>query len=622
MHETVFRTILKHWKIYVLIIIIAIFLNASGCMCGEDDDNAGDGDESAEDQFSNIQDMFDQMNQGMCENGILAQLGLCGGTGLPTPDTGTTTTTIPADICDRCPAGAAGDICRTVCQGLSEPQLSGTKIVKDSEYSYSYSFSMNVKKDTIYNMYFKALSGATHQISDCASTASANTAARCSGSAVVLDLDYSQVCVDYWQEGGALKTKCENFATSTAPIIDLTPPTNLPPGVSVSGQEYYVNQGARFEYVVKYSDPDCDDDLGCVTFSYTSTPTLTETFTLNPHTGRIIFTPGQDDVGTFNIEITVNDGEFSDKAIMIIHVIDTNDNPVVSIPDISLPEDEEYQIDLAEYAEDADESDSITWSAASTSTSSKLTITISGDTATIKSAANWHGNEMVKFTATDNKGGSGSDTIKVTVTSESDSPWVQPVIPSRTLNEDFGLLSIDLTAYEKDDDDTGTGLTWTVSESDSSKIEAGISNSDDDILSLRSVANANGETTVKLTLTDSEGNSIDTDMTITINPINDRPILSVLPDIVISEGSPYMLDLTNYGTDPDEDEELVWIYKFDYPEVEVTYNSATNSMLFTVEPGTQPTVKYIQLIVTDYSLTATRWIKVVIEASTTTTTLS
>ena len=144
-------------------------------------------------------------------------------------------------------------------------------------------------------------------------------------------------------------------------------------------------------------------------------------------------------------------------------VTPVNDPPVITdIPDQSIPEGSAFTpINLDDYVSDVDDSDNqITWSY---SGNSSLSVNISDRIATITVPnADWNGSETITFTASDDDGASVSDQASFTVTAVNDPPVVTD-IPNQTIAEGSAFVTIPLSTYVSDVDNTDEQMTWTYS---------------------------------------------------------------------------------------------------------------------------------------------------------------
>jgi hypothetical protein len=157
--------------------------------------------------------------------------------------------------------------------------------------------------------------------------------------------------------------------------------------------------------------------------------------------------------------------------------------------------------------------------------------------------------------------------ITITITSINDAPIILGDIQANTIwtqNEDFADFSIDLTSNESDIEDTGGDLDWYITGLDTGLVTVTGENSADNILTFHSVLNQNGTDTFRLWLVDSDLGTDYVDITITINSINDAPIIlgNIQANIIWTQGEDFgtfLIDLTSNESDiEDSGSNLDW----------------------------------------------------------------
>lgn len=136
-------------------------------------------------------------------------------------------------------------------------------------------------------------------------------------------------------------------------------------------------------------------------------------------------------------------------------------------------------------------------------------------------------------------------TITLNVQAVNDAPQLTASLNALTTPEDTPLIT-DLSGYKKDEEDPAGNLIWSVSEIDLSKTNATIQS---DQLTITPAQNFAGNTTIKLTLTDSEGASVSSTESVTITAVNDPPVWQPLPPLFIKDGTSTSLDLSSYLSD-------------------------------------------------------------------------
>lgn len=632
--------LIRNWKIIVFIIALLIFLNAQGCMCGSDTDSKGDDKESAEDQLNNGVQALSQLSSTLCGNTGLSSTSLCPGGGEGTGTEGVT------DLCENCPDGDAGQQCRNVCNDVLAPTLKGTKLDAGSKFVYTYEFTMNVNKDTVYYVYFKGASG-KHDL--CNGQKKTGEMAHCAESSMEIKEDYNEVCVDFWQ-GQEQKSKCEALTASSIPRVDGSGGTVS--GGQVTGPgEYSIKQGEHFSMKIPVTDADCSG-AGCFTFTYTSTPPLSSSFVLDQMAGTIDFTPTQQDVGRHTLTVTVADKEGNKNTITItLTVVDVNDAPVLKMNDITIPEDGAVTIDLSKYVTDPDGNVSFKFNVKTQGNSSNIKAELTGSSLKLSATKNWNGQEQITVEASDGQLTSTAS-VNVIVSSQPDAPWIDPPIPTVMASEDFAPITIDLKQYGKDDSDTPDKLVWSIkgttgmtvptpndtgevfyeepiipeTTSDSASIITATVTGN--ILKIESIKDKNGEAKIELILTDSGGLVTNYVLPVKIKGVNDVPVISDISDITVSGDEVYSLDMNSIVLDIDTPiKDLRFSFRYTAPEIRVDYDPTTQIAKFKRNPGYDEGTKLIQIIVTDFAGTSAKWTNIVwtkgtSTETTTTTTLA
>ena len=156
--------------------------------------------------------------------------------------------------------------------------------------------------------------------------------------------------------------------------------------------------------------------------------------------------------------------------------------------------------------------------------------------ATFSAPQDWNGQEIITFTAADLGGLSDSDDLIVNVLPINDAPVVN-IIPSvLTTSEDI-ITSVDLDDYVSDVDNTLNEITWTYS----GDVNVHVNIDSDNIITFTANPNWNGQETITFTATDLGGLSDSDDVLVSVNPINDAPVLEDIHDITIDEDTIYTI---------------------------------------------------------------------------------
>ena len=216
-----------------------------------------------------------------------------------------------------------------------------------------------------------------------------------------------------------------------------------------------------------------------------------------------------------------------------------NSAPVISaITNQSLDEDSDKTLSLS--ATDAD-GDSLTFSI--TSAPSQLNASISGTNLTLNPIADFNGNNIGPVTIQVSDGSlTDSTSFNVTVNAVNDAPVIS-AITNQSLDEDSDK-TLSLSATDAD----GDSLTFSIT-SAPSQLNASISGTN---LTLNPIADFNSNNIGPVTIQVSDGSLTDTtSFNVTVNAINDAPVISAITNQSLNEDSDKTLSLS--ATDADGD---------------------------------------------------------------------
>jgi len=228
----------------------------------------------------------------------------------------------------------------------------------------------------------------------------------------------------------------------------------------------------------------------------------------------------------------------------------------VRLPDIQFNEDDSTSIKLHKYVSDFDHDTTDLVCTAevvsknSGQTGNDLLIEIAdGNIAKLIAEPDSCGIYRVAFTVTDPKGKSDTDTVTVIVSPIEDDPVVISPVGNFVLHEDFEKFILANPNDIFNDPDPGDSLTFSVS-TDNSKISAGLDNGN---IYLEAEADYFGEGKVTITATDQTDRQVSDSYKITILSINDKPVLTGIPDIQMDENDSAFVALNKYLSDVDHD---------------------------------------------------------------------
>ncbi|WP_277053958.1 Ig-like domain-containing protein [Pseudoalteromonas marina] len=229
---------------------------------------------------------------------------------------------------------------------------------------------------------------------------------------------------------------------------------------------------------------------------------------------QIQYTPAANANGVATVTYTASDnngGTASSTVAITINPI--NDAPVATADTATMDEDA-APITIDVLANDSDvDGDSL---AISTASADVGTATIVNNQIQYTPAANANGVATVTYTASDNNGGTSS-TLAITINPINDAPIA--TADTATMDEDAAPITIDVLANDSDVD--GDSLVISTASAD-----VGTATIVNNQIQYTPAANANGVATVAYTASDNNGGTANSTLAITINPINDPPIVA------------------------------------------------------------------------------------------------
>ncbi|PJF34234.1 MAG: hypothetical protein CUN57_00020, partial [Phototrophicales bacterium] len=278
--------------------------------------------------------------------------------------------------------------------------------------------------------------------------------------------------------------------------------------------------------------------------------------TINPD-GSSEFSAEANWFGEETIQLLVFDVQGGrDSTDITVTVTPVNDPPVVStIPNVEFPEDGQFVLDLAPYVTDPDhDASDMTWSVG---TVLNVEITINGSIATFRADPDWNGLRFTSFTATDPEGESDTSPLMlIRVEAVNDPPVIDPPLPDVVTNEDSVTFAFDLDDYQTDIDNPPAELSWTTDPVEHLTITIDPETNETTITPQE---NWFGQESVIFNLHDLGNDPAKDTILVTVNPINDPPEVSVIPNIVFDEDQTDSLNLLPYVSDADHDPtEITW----------------------------------------------------------------
>lgn len=245
-------------------------------------------------------------------------------------------------------------------------------------------------------------------------------------------------------------------------------------------------------------------------------------------------------------------------------VIAVNDPPAITeILPQTVPEGSPFiQIELDNFVNDNETTDDfILWT---TSLPTNLIININNRNATITPKnENWNGNETIRFTARDEGGLTAFWDVLFTVTPVNDIPVVDP-IPDQEVEEGTPFTRIDLNGFVEDVETLDANIIWThglvVGPGVPPFLDVAIANGIATITPFD--PNWNGTETISFTAEDEGNETASVNVSFTITPVNDPPVVTDIPDQQLAEGAAFaQINLDDYVSDnEDNDDQITWSY--------------------------------------------------------------
>ena len=297
-----------------------------------------------------------------------------------------------------------------------------------------------------------------------------------------------------------------------------------------------------------------EDTPGPVTLSGSDLDgdSLTYTIVTNPSHGSLsgtepdlIYTPDINYNGADSFTFRANDGTTdSAPAVFSIEVIPADDPPVAHPGSITLAEDTSAKITLE--ADDPD-GDPLTYSIVRQPSNGKLTGTAPNLTYTPKPNFNW----LDSFTFKVNDGNSDSEpaTVLITVNPANDPPKAKD--DKITTQEDIPIKKIDVLANDTEVDNEPLKVTSVTQGNNGT-----VSINPDNTLSYVPDADFYGTDSFTYTISDHQNETDTATVSVTVEPLNDAPVITSKPETVAMLNALYTYDVN--AVDPDMNDTLTY----------------------------------------------------------------
>jgi Ca2+-binding RTX toxin-like protein len=315
------------------------------------------------------------------------------------------------------------------------------------------------------------------------------------------------------------------------------------------------DEDAPFSFTVPTNTFSDDDAIHGDTLSYSATladdSALPSWLSFDAATQTFSGTPDNNDVGSVDVKVTATDtGGLSVSDEFSLTINNVNDNPVLAnaISDQSTDEDQAFSFTVPSNTfvdDDAIHGDSLTYSA-TLADDSALPSWLSFDAATQTFSSTPDNNDVgsvdVKVTATDTGGLSVSDEFSLTINNVNDNPILENAITDQSSDEDQAFsFTVPSNTFADDDVIHGDVLALTATLADGSALPSWLSfDATTQTFSGTPDNNDVGNVDVKVTATDTGGLSVSDEFSLTINNVNDNPVLAnAISDQSTDEDAPF-----------------------------------------------------------------------------------
>ena len=307
------------------------------------------------------------------------------------------------------------------------------------------------------------------------------------------------------------------------------------------------------------NDSDVDGSLVPAGVTVTGGPTNGGT-SVNATTGAVTYTPTGDWYGVDTFIYTVEDdsGAVSNEATVTVTVNSVNDAPVAEDNAASTNEDIAVTIDVL--ANDSDSDGSLVSSSVIITggpSNGGTSVNTTTGAITFTPTAGWNGIDTFTYTVEDDSGAASNEaTVTVTVGSVNDPPTA--VNDAASTDEDVAVV-VDVQANDSDSDGSLVPSSVTVT---GGPTNGGTNvNTTTGVITYTPSPEFYGVDTFTYTVDDDSGATSNIAIvTITVNSVNDSPVISTLPELKFNEDDSLVYSISNlydYVADPDHPDSVL-----------------------------------------------------------------
>ena len=286
------------------------------------------------------------------------------------------------------------------------------------------------------------------------------------------------------------------------------------------------------------SSDDGDGTNQPLTYSISPASTGFATLAIDAQSGTVTITSIAEGFGSAAITVTVDDASATNNVAtqtFMLTVSNVNDAPNLTLSTNVLTLNEDFGsnvVGIIENADDGDGTNQVLSYSVSTNNVGFTTLTINpqSGTLTLTSIADAFGEATLTITVTDSSATNNvaTQTFMLTVSNVNDAPNLTLSTNVLTLNEDFGSNVVDIIGNADDGDGTNQVLSYSVSTNNVGFTTLTI-NPQSGTLTLTSIADAFGEATLTITVTDSSATNNEATQVLRLRvlPVNDPPAFSL-----------------------------------------------------------------------------------------------
>ncbi|MCP3857691.1 MAG: tandem-95 repeat protein, partial [Actinomycetia bacterium] len=255
------------------------------------------------------------------------------------------------------------------------------------------------------------------------------------------------------------------------------------------------------------------------TIDSTTTEATNGTATVNDD-GTITYAPKENFHGEDTVTVTTKDDDGATVTQTIkVNVSDVNDAPTLEVESTATV-DEDGSTSINFKATDIDGTIDST-----EATSLNGTATVNNDgTITYEPKDNFHGEDTLTVTTTDDDGSTVTQTVKVNVSDVNDAPTLE-VQSTATVDED-GSTSINFKTSDVD---------GTIDSTEATSLNGTATVNDDGTITYEPKENFHGEDTVTVTVKDDDGATTTQTIKVNVSDVNDAPTLEVQSTATVDE---------------------------------------------------------------------------------------